>query len=146
MLADRVATTQCRTFHAAKKPEWDDLTPRRSPRPGRSRAFPGSRSATARADARFGHPAGARPAVGAAALPGHRRPRSLWSLDPGEYDGGPGVGHVRYPGQLVDVWVVDVEGTPVVVYAELSPGLPDAYRRARPRAAARLDQAEPIGE
>jgi hypothetical protein len=37
-----------------------------------------------------------------------------------------GTGTVGYPGQVLDVWVVDVDGLLVVVHTELSPGLPES--------------------
>jgi hypothetical protein len=36
-----------------------------------------------------------------------------------------GTGTVEYPGQVLDVWVVDVDGLLVVVHTEVSPGLPE---------------------
>ena len=33
---------------------------------------------------------------------------------------------VDYAGQVLDVWVVDVDGTLVVVHTEVSPGLPES--------------------
>ena len=36
-----------------------------------------------------------------------------------------GSGTVDYPGQVMDVWVVDVDGLLVVVHTEVSPGLPE---------------------
>ena len=52
----------------------------------------------------------------------------LWSLYPAEFGGENGVAAVFYPGQQLDVWLVDVEGTMLIVYSELSPGLPRAFR------------------
>jgi hypothetical protein len=37
-----------------------------------------------------------------------------------------GSGTVDYPGQVMDVWVVDVDGILVVVHTEVSPGLPES--------------------
>ena len=36
-----------------------------------------------------------------------------------------GFGTVDYPGQVLDVWVVDVDGLLVLVHTEVSPGLPE---------------------
>ena len=37
-----------------------------------------------------------------------------------------GSGTVDYPGQVLDVWVVDVDGLLVLVHTEVSPGLPES--------------------
>jgi hypothetical protein len=51
----------------------------------------------------------------------------LWGLDGSEDGGQPGLATVFHPGQVLDVWVLDVDGTRVVVWSELSPGLPATY-------------------
>ena len=113
--------------HAAKKPEWDAIDPVPLAAARQIAAVPGVTIRDGpRVDDRFGHP-GAHVRLSVPRLCPGTDTAVLWSVYPGEYEGGAGVATVRYPQQLVDVWVVDVGGTPVVVYAELSPGLPDAY-------------------
>ena len=126
MLADRVATTQCRSFHMVKKPEWDAIGPTPLAAVRQIAAVPGVTVRDhPRVDNRFGYP-GAHVRLSVPKLCSDTQTAVLWSVFPGEYEG-EGVATVRYPGQVMDVWVVDVGGTPVVVYAELSPGLPESY-------------------
>lgn len=120
MVVDRVATSQCRSQYV----DWTSI---------------GSDALTAatligevprvevvepaRPTQRFGHPAAhvrlTVPRVCAA-----WNDALLWSLSPAELGGQPGVGTVRHSGQVLDVWVVDVDDTIVVVHAEHAPGLP----------------------
>ncbi len=48
----------------------------------------------------------------------------LWSVFPMSSSGEPGVGDVFRPGQIVDLWVVDVDGSMVVVSESHSPEVP----------------------
>jgi hypothetical protein len=48
----------------------------------------------------------------------------LWSVFPMSSSGSPGLGDVFRAGQIVDLWVVDVDGSMVVVSENHSPGLP----------------------
>jgi hypothetical protein len=50
----------------------------------------------------------------------------LWSVFPMSSSGVPGVAAVYWPGQIVDQWVVDVDGSLVVVSTNHSPELPDS--------------------
>ena len=50
----------------------------------------------------------------------------LWSVFPMSSSGVPGVAAVYWPGQVVDQWVVDVDGSLVVVSTNHSPELPDS--------------------
>jgi hypothetical protein len=52
----------------------------------------------------------------------------LWGTTEAVFGGQSGMATVFYPGQVLDVWVVDVDGARVIVYSELSPGLPQRYR------------------
>ena len=52
----------------------------------------------------------------------------LWSLGSSNNGGDSGVQTVVYAGQQLQVWLVDVEGTMLIVCAELSPGLPKRFR------------------
>ena len=54
----------------------------------------------------------------------------LWSVFPMSSSGEPGVGDVFRPGQIVDLWVVDVDGSMVVVSDEPFAG---GFRRGSPR-------------
>ena len=49
----------------------------------------------------------------------------LWSVFPMSSSGEPGVGAVFRPGQIVDQWVVDVDGSMVVVSDQPLAGVPD---------------------
>lgn len=52
----------------------------------------------------------------------------LWGVTKAEFGGQLGIATVLYPGQVLEVWVVDVDGARVIVYSELSPGLPQRIR------------------
>ena len=52
----------------------------------------------------------------------------LWGVTEAVYGGDSGMATVLYPGQALEVWVVDVDGARVIVYSELSPGLPQRTR------------------
>ncbi|MET1058761.1 MAG: hypothetical protein ABWX84_04160 [Nocardioides sp.] len=52
----------------------------------------------------------------------------LWGVTKAMFGGQPGIATVIYPGQVLEVWVVDVDGAWVIVYSELSPGLPEGIR------------------
>jgi hypothetical protein len=80
----------------------------------------------ARADSRFGQ-SGAHVRITVPRLCPKYNDVLLWGLVGSEDGGGPGLATVFYPGQTLDVWVLDVGGTRVVVWSELSPGLPATY-------------------
>lgn len=94
-----------------------DVSPGRVPTDLPRRPFP---------DTRFGHPA-AHVRISVPRLCPQYNDVVIWNLHPAEGGGDPGVGAVFYAGQLLDVWVVDVDGALVVVYVERSPGIPDHY-------------------
>ena len=149
VLADRVATTQCRTYHTStmprSKPEWDELSPTPLTAARQLARVPGTTVRKSPGpDARFGLP-GAHVQLSVPRLCPETQDHVLWSLEPAMYGGDPGVGLVRYPGQVVDVWVVDVKGTLVLVYQELSPGLPAAFAEEG-RALVNSIRLEPVGQ
>jgi hypothetical protein len=123
MVADRVSKTFCDEAEG----QWTTLaeTPVRAARQI-SRA-PGVRQVEpARPETRFGQP-GAHVRITVPRLCPKYQDVLLWGLDGAEYGGEPGLATVFYPGQVLDVWVLDVDGTRVVVWSELSPGLPATY-------------------
>jgi hypothetical protein len=127
MQPDRVSTTSCRSFHMTKKPEFADLAAEPVAAAQQIGGVPGVEvEEAARRDNRFGHP-GAHIRISVPRLCPETKDLLLWSVEPAEYAGAPGTGSVRYAGQLVDVWIVDVEGAQVLVYRELSPGLPASF-------------------
>ena len=52
----------------------------------------------------------------------------LWGLSNQLAGGHNGVASVTHAGQRMDVWLVDVDGTMLIVFSELSPGLPSRFR------------------
>jgi hypothetical protein len=52
----------------------------------------------------------------------------LWGLDGAEHGSLPGVVNAIRPGQRYDAWLVDVDGSRVVVWTEAGPGVPRTWR------------------
>ena len=123
MVADRVSAISCSGTSAA----WTLLSDAPVRAAQQIAAAPGVRLVEpVRADTRFGH-AGAHVRIEVPRLcPGYEDVL-LWGLTELVEEESPGLATVFYPGQQLDVWVVEVNGTTVVVWSELSPDLPEAY-------------------
>jgi hypothetical protein len=81
---------------------------------------------TPRAETRFGHH-GAHLRIRVTRLCATYQDRLLWALGDAGWSAGFGVAKARVAGQAMDVWVLDVEGTRVVVWSETSPGVPATW-------------------
>ena len=123
MVADRVSAAPCGASTAA----WTLLADAPGQAAQQLAAAPGVRlMEPVRADTRFGHD-GAHVRLEVPRLcPGHDDVL-LWGLSSRVDEESPGLATVFYPGQELDVWVLDVGGTRVVVWSELSPDLPRTY-------------------
>lgn len=122
MHADKVALGQC--DQGDPDPWWGDLAKDPLEAAAQVAAVPGvTQLGPPEVDNRFGHLA-AHVQISVPRICPGLNDSVLWSLHPYTNGGHPGVGAVLYSGQVLDVWVVNVEGALVIVYVERSPGLP----------------------
>lgn len=124
VLADQVALGQC----DPRDPFWGALSASPLDAARQIAEVPGVQVvAEPRLTARFGHPS-AHVRLRVPRLCPQFRDVILWRVSGGGLGGGqPGVGVVFYPGQVLDVWVVDVEGTSALVFVEHSPPVPPSF-------------------